>query len=105
MATTGTFSIDTARISQSGNRFQEFSHDYTQIMTNLRTTIEDLGGCWKSDDYNQFVSIYEQNSEVIDQMSKAFAMQGANLVLIARRIERLEEYKKELEAYRKKDYD
>lgn len=31
------------------------------------------------------------------QMAKAFAEQGANLVLIARRIERLEELKKELE--------
>ena len=31
------------------------------------------------------------------QMSRAFAAQGADLVLMARRIERLEEYKKELE--------
>ncbi len=87
MATTGTFSIDTARISQSGNRFQEFSHDYTQIMTNLRTTIEDLGGCWKSDDYNQFVSIYEQNSEVIDQMSKAFASFGEILTTTSQKVD------------------
>ena len=31
------------------------------------------------------------------QMSKAFANQGANLVILARRIERLEELKAELE--------
>ena len=31
------------------------------------------------------------------QMSKAFANQGANLVILARRIERLEELKLELE--------
>ena len=31
------------------------------------------------------------------QMAKAFARQGANLVIMARRIERLEEFKKELE--------
>ena len=33
------------------------------------------------------------------QMSEAFAKQGANLVVLARRIERLEELKSELEAY------
>jgi len=33
------------------------------------------------------------------QMAKGFAMSGADLVLLARRIEKLEEYKKELEEY------
>ena len=33
------------------------------------------------------------------QMAEGFAKQGANLVLLARRIERLEEFKKELEKY------
>ena len=33
------------------------------------------------------------------QMSKAFAKQGANLVILARRMERLEELKKELEEF------
>lgn len=33
------------------------------------------------------------------QMARAFAKQGANLVIIARRVERLEELKKELEEY------
>jgi gluconate 5-dehydrogenase len=31
------------------------------------------------------------------QMARGFAKQGANLVIMARRIERLEEFKKELE--------
>ncbi len=76
MAATGTFSIDPAQISQSGAKFQQFSQDYRTNMMQLRSAIEDLGGCWKSEDYNQFVAIYQQNAEIIDQMSKAFASFG-----------------------------
>ena len=76
MAATGTYSIDPAKINESGLKFQQFSQDYRTDMMQLRSTIEDLGVCWKSEDYNQFVAIYQKNAEVIDQMSKAFASFG-----------------------------
>ena len=46
---------------------------------------------------NKVVVITGASSGLGKQMSKSFANQGANLVLLARRIERLEELKKELE--------
>ena len=46
---------------------------------------------------NKVVVITGASSGLGKQMSLGFALQGANLVLIARRIERLEELKKELE--------
>ncbi len=72
----GTFMMDPTQVQQSGSRFQEFSTEYANDMASLRSTIEDLGSCWKSEDYNQFVAIYQQNAETIDQMSKAFASFG-----------------------------
>lgn len=72
----GTFMMDPGQIQQSGARFQSFSQEYANCMNSLRSTIEDLGGCWKSEDYNQFVAIYQQNAETIDQMSRAFASFG-----------------------------
>ena len=45
----------------------------------------------------QVVVITGASSGLGKQMSKAFAKQGANLVLLARRLEKLEELKKELE--------
>lgn len=72
----GTFMMDPGQIQQSGARFQNFSNEYANLMNSLRSTIEDLGSCWKSEDYNQFVAIYQQNAETIDQMSKAFASFG-----------------------------
>jgi len=65
----GEFVMDTAQVKIIGSRFADFSSRYKNLMTQMRTTIEDLGTCWKSEDYNQFLSIYEQNSETIDQMS------------------------------------
>ncbi len=73
---TGTFSINPTQLNQSGGNFQNFSNDYRTYMTTLRKTIEDLGVCWKSQDYKEFLAIYKQNAETIDQMSKAFASFG-----------------------------
>ncbi len=72
----GTFMMDPAAVQQSGTNFQNFSIRYSTEMNNLRNVIEDLGRCWKSEDYNQFLQIYQQNAEVIQQMSKAFASFG-----------------------------
>lgn len=48
---------------------------------------------------NNIAVISGASSGLGRQMSEAFAKQGANLVLIARRIEKLEQVKKELEKY------
>ena len=48
---------------------------------------------------NNIAVISGASSGLGRQMSEAFAKQGANLVLIARRIEKLERVKKELEKY------
>jgi len=72
----GEFVMDTAQVKIIGSRFADFSSRYKNLMTQMRTTIEDLGTCWKSEDYNQFLSIYEQNSETIDQMSRAYESFG-----------------------------
>lgn len=48
---------------------------------------------------NRVAVITGASSGLGKQMAYAFAKQGANLVLLARRIERLEELKKELEVY------
>lgn len=48
---------------------------------------------------NRVAVITGASSGLGKQMSYAFAKEGANLVLLARRIERLEELKKELEEY------
>ena len=48
---------------------------------------------------NRVAVITGASSGLGKQMSYAFAKQGANLVLLARRIERLEELKKELQEY------
>lgn len=48
---------------------------------------------------NNIAVISGASSGLGRQMSEAFARQGANLVLIARRIEKLEQVKKELEKY------
>lgn len=48
---------------------------------------------------NRVAVITGASSGLGKQMSKGFAKQGANLALLARRIEKLEEIKKELETY------
>ncbi len=85
----GTFSIDTSAVSQSGAKFQELSREYNNYMTQLRSTIEDLGSNWHSDVYNKFVSVYEKNAETIDQMSKAFASFGDMLTSTSNSVNRI----------------
>ncbi len=85
----GTFSMDTAQVSQIGAKFQELSREYANDMTQLRSTIEDLGSSWKSEVYNKFVSVYEKNAETIDQMSKAFASFGDMLTSTSNEVNRI----------------
>ena len=47
---------------------------------------------------NQVAVITGASSGLGMQMARGFAKQGADLVILARRVERLEELKKELEA-------
>lgn len=72
----GTFMMDPQEVERSGERFKDLSEEYKQCMNKLNATVEDLGTCWKSEDYNQFKSIFEQNAETIKQMSEAFASFG-----------------------------
>ena len=85
----GTFSMDTAQVSQIGAKIQELSREYANDMTQLRSTIEDLGSSWKSEVYNKFVSVYEKNAETIDQMSKAFASFGDMLTSTSNEVNRI----------------
>lgn len=85
----GTFSIDTAQVGQSGAKFQEYSREYSNLMTQLKNTIEDLGSCWKGEDYTKFTAVYTQNAETIEQMSKAFASFGEILSSTSSDVNRL----------------
>lgn len=75
----GTIQIDPAAVQQNGQRFKELSTDYKSCMSNLQSTVDDLGTCWKSEDHDTFVSIYERNKETIDQMGRAFEEFGTLL--------------------------
>ena len=84
----GIFKMDTAKINESGAKFQEYSEEYRNLMTQLRTTVEDLGACWKAEDYQAFLAIYEKNAESIDQMSKAFASFGEILSTVSKNVDK-----------------
>lgn len=79
MANTGTYEMNPGEVQKSGQNFQNFSSRYATEMNSLRSAIEELGRCWKSEDYNQYLAIYEQNAETINQMSKAFDSFGTIL--------------------------
>ena len=61
--------------------FKKFSHDYVFYMQDLKTAVEGIGAYGKDTDYNELCAIYEEYSEVIEQISKAFFMFNEVLVL------------------------
>ena len=54
--------------------FKKFSRDYVLYMQNLKTQVEGVGTFWMDTDYNILCSIYEEYSDTIEQISKAFFM-------------------------------
>lgn len=52
--------------------FKKFSHDYVVYMQELKNSVEGIGTFWKDTDYNELCAIYDESSEVIEQISKAF---------------------------------
>lgn len=72
----GSYYMDTEEVKKIGAKFEMFSGEYDTLMKHLQAVVQDLGVCWKSEDYNKFLSVFEQHKETIDQMGKAYASFG-----------------------------